>query len=195
MKPSEIYSLRTSSIGVLASGPTSVWKLNIESRPLNIREIILLPPVQEALEQYFATRGITGGAGVPGADSPVIASSRDMKDWLEIEANLAEGGARSATQQVFLRAAELAGAGGDNTAMRRLSAASIHWLRHAFEINALQMNTTRNWCWHLLGARWLATPIFRTYLPARTPLSAETCLEAFEELRSMWHDTSDWTRP
>jgi site-specific recombinase XerD len=195
MKPGEICSLRTSSIGVLASGPTSVWKLDIESRPPNIREIILLPPVQKALEQYFATRGITGGAGLPEADSPVIASSRDMHDWTEIEANLAGLGARSSTRQVFLRAAELAGAGGDNTAARRLSAATIHWLKHAFEIHTVQMNTSRNWCWHLLGACWLATPFFRTYLPARTPLSAETCLEAFEDLRSMWQDTSDWTGP
>jgi site-specific recombinase XerD len=191
MKPGEICSLRTSSIGMLASGPTPVWKLDIESRPSKIREIILLPPVQKALERYLASRGLTEGTGASGADCPVIASSRDMQDWTEIEGNLSGQSTRSSTRQVFVRAAELAGAGGDYTAARRLSGATIHWLRHAFEIHTIQIKTPRNWCWHLLGACWLATPIFKTYLPARTPFSTENCLEAFEELRIMWQDSSN----
>lgn len=188
MKPGEICSLRTSSIRVLAAGRRPVWKLDIENRPPNLREIVLLPPAQKALERYLASRDIAAGDSTPEADRPVLVSSRNTQDWAEIEEKLSEHSARSSSREVFLRAAELARSGGDNTAARRLSGATVHWLKHAFEVHTTQMKTPRNWCWPLLGASWLATPVFRTYLPERTPMSAQTALEAFEDLRGMWQD-------
>ena len=188
LKTGEICSLRTSSIRVLSSGPTVVWTLDIESRPSEIREIILLPPVQKVLEKHLASRGIMVGSSIPEADAPVIASSRDLPYWQDAEPNLSAESTRSSTRLVFLQAAELAHAGGDITAARRLSGATIHWFKHAFEVHVTYMPRAANWCWFLLGACWLAGSNFKAYLPARMPLSAACALKAFEDLGAMWEE-------
>lgn len=191
MKPGEISSLRTSSIRILSSGPTPVWQLAIEGRPPEIRDIILLRPAQGILEKYLASRGVSMGADVIRTDGPVMVSSRDTQDWSENEANLSRHTVHSSTRHVFLRAAEQAKSAGDKAAAARLSGATVHWLRHAFEVHAIQMDTPRNWCWYLLGAYWLAAPLFRSYLPDRAPFSTEIVLQAFNDLGRMWQDSTN----
>lgn len=190
MKPAEIASLHTSSIRILSSGPMHIWQLNIENRPPNLREILLLPPAQTALEHYLARRGVTLDDSAFEAAGPVIVSTRDTQDWTEIEANLTGHSVQRSTRQVFLLAAERARFSGDKAAARRLSVATVHWLRHAFEVHAIQLHTRRHWCWQILGAYWLAPPSSRRYLPERTKLSAEMALVAFEELRGAWQNAS-----
>jgi hypothetical protein len=107
------------------------------------------------------------------------------------EENLPENRARSATCHVFLCAAELADAHGDSTAARRLSHATIHWLKHAFEIHAIHSSAPKNWCWHLLGACWLGTSVTVAYLPTRMPISVATCREGFGDLCGLWQQGSD----
>lgn len=188
MKPAEIASLHTSSIRILSSGPMPIWHLDIAGRPPNLREIFLLPPVQSALEHYLASRGITLDNSALEAGGPVIVSSRDTQGWTEIEANLSRHSVQRSTREVFQLAAKLAQFGGDKAAARRLSVATVHWLRHAFEVHAMQRHTRRHWCWQLLGAYWLAPPSSKRYLPERTKLSSEMALVAFEELRDVWQN-------
>ncbi|NVD97938.1 hypothetical protein [Massilia sp. BJB1822] len=188
MKPGEICSLLTSSIEIISTDTTPIWKLYVEGRSPNIREIILLPPVQAVLERYLDGRGLVSSAGTFRENCPVIASGRDTQDWNESQGGVSAETVRVHTREVFLRAAALAESGGDKPAARRLSGATIHWLKHAFEIHTTYLSTPKNWCWHLLGACWLATPISKAYLPKRMTFSAEICLEAFEELSCTWQD-------
>jgi integrase/recombinase XerD len=186
LKPGEICSLRMSSISVLDFEAVPIWKLDIEGRPKALREIILLPPVQQALEHYLHGRGIALGDDRAQADPPLIASSRGMPDWPEVEGYLTEAGGRSSTGLVFSRAAELAQDAGDSLAARRLSGATIQWLKHALEVHTVHGDVRWNWCWHLIGACWLSSLSFKAYLPPRIPLSGGTILQAFDAFQEMW---------
>lgn len=186
LKPGEICSLRLSSISVLDSHTIPVWKLDIEGRAKELREIVLLPPLQQALEHYLHSRGIAREAGTTQPDSPLIASNHSVPDWPEVEGYLSELDRRSFTGLVFTRAAALAESAGDLMAARRLSGATVQWLRHALEVHTVQSDVRRNWCWRLIGACWLSPPSSKAYLPPRVPLSVETISQAFDELQQLW---------
>jgi hypothetical protein len=186
LKPGEICSLRISSICVLVSETTPIWKLDIEGRAKELREIVLLPPLQQALEHYLHSRGIMLGASTTQPDSPLIASNQGLPDWPEVEGHLSQLGGRSFTRPVFKRAAALAQSASDSMAARRLSGANVQWLRHALEVHSVQRDVRRNWCWPLIGACWLFSLSFTAYLPPRIPLSVETILQAFDQLQELW---------
>lgn len=187
MKPGEIRSLRTRSITPLASCSAPVWKLDIESRPSLLREVILLPPAQQALDRYLSSRGIIIRSGVQQFDGPVIVPTCNMPDSSELEISLSGQGSRAFTRHVFVRAAALAHAGGNRSAARRLSRITLNWLKHAFESHTVERDMPNNWCWLLLGANWLATPVLQSYLPPRVPLSVKEAQNAFDDLRRMWN--------
>lgn len=186
LKPGEICSLRLSSISVLDSQTIPIWKLDIEGRAKELREIVLLPPLQQALEHYLHSRGIALEARATQADLPLIASNHGVPDWPEVEGHLSELDGRSFTGLVFKRAAALAQCAGDTMAARRLSGATVQWLRHALEVHTVQSELRRNWYWPLIGACWLSSLSFKAYLPPRIPLSVETILQAFDELQELW---------
>ncbi len=164
LKPGEISSLQTSSIRILSLKPVPVWQLVIENRPPNVREVLLLPPAQTALQKYLDSRGIAVGANASDAPCPVIVSSRDTQYWTGTEENLSEHTVQRSTREVFQLAAKLAQSSGDTAAARRLSGATLHWLRHAFEVHTVQLHSGKHWCWHLLGAYWLARYRGRLYV-------------------------------
>lgn len=184
MKTGEICALRISSVSELLSFPSPVWKLEVKGRAPEVREIILLPPAQGALGRYLEERGISLKTSMK-SDSPLITSFRALSDQREWEMPFSDHGVRRVARDIFLKAAALAEAAGDRTAARRLSVATVHWLKHAFESHALQRRVRQEWCWHLLGACWLAPFVTRAYLPGRNP-TADTALKAFEDLRGMW---------
>jgi integrase len=186
LKPGEICSLRLSSISVLDSHTIPIWKLDIEGRAKELREIVLLPPLQQALEHYLHSRGIARESGTTQPDSPLIASNHGVPDWPEVEGHLSELDRRSFTGLVFTRAAALAESAGDLMAARRLSGATVQWLRHALEVHTVQSDVRRNWCWALIGACWLSPPSSKAYLPPRVPLSVESISQAFDELQQLW---------
>jgi site-specific recombinase XerD len=185
LKPGEIASLRASAITLLASDPLPVWKMSVEGRKAG-REIVLLPPLVQALERYLSSRGLELSSNIQSPDFPVLASSRGANGNPDLEASLSERSLFSIAKPVFIRAATLAQHAGDFTAARRLSLASIQWLRHAFEVHVAHSQVSGGWDWLLLGSCWLTPWISREYLPPRTPLSLETVLDGFEELQVMW---------
>lgn len=186
LKPGEICSLRVSSLSVLDSNSTPIWKLDIEGRAKELREIVLLPPLQQALEHYLHSRGMMLGASTAQPDSPLIASNHAIPDWPEVEGHLSELAGRSFIGLVFKRAAELAQSASDSMAARRLSGATVQWLRHALEVHSVHSDVRRNWCWPLIGACWLFSSSFTAYLPPRVPLSVESILQAFDQLEELW---------
>lgn len=186
LKPGEISSLRLSAISVLESGVVPIWKLDILERPQELREIVLVPPVQRAIKHYFQFRGIALGSCVAQPDLPVIACSREIQDWPEPEGPLSGLGTRSVTGAVLEQAAALAREECNFIAARRLSLATLQWLRHAFEVHTAQYAISREWCWPLIGASWLASSAFKSYLPPRLPLSVDIILQAFDDLQEMW---------
>jgi integrase len=186
LKPGEISALRTSSISVLNTETTSVWAVRVVGRPALTQEVVLLPPIQRALESYLAIRGLMSPSGPVTGNFPVIASAKEVADSPQMEAPLTTAGARWLAQQLFAKASNVAAREIDQLSARRLSMATLQWLSHAFEVHATQRRFRRNWCWDLLGARVLMPKVFDQYAQTRPPISIDMALEAFKELRVMW---------
>jgi integrase/recombinase XerD len=187
LKPSEISALRTSAIGVVHPGPQPVWRLKIEGRIPQFSDLILLPPAQKALETYFRMRGVVLDPSGNHDDTPVILPLRrvEFTDSGQVE-NMQSDSFNHIVKPVFARAAQIASLSGNTRAARRLSHATLGWLRHAFEVRVVQSHIRKNRAWMLLGSHWLIPPGFIEYLGTRKIPEVDTILDAFAELQCMW---------
>lgn len=184
MKPGEIASLRVSDLRRIDGGTVPVWILSVPDRAPLQREIVLMPPAQQALEGYLESHGVASDvSGHSGSDILLFASVRRES---RMESNMTRSTMASRTKPVFMRASEMARAGGDGLAAHRLASASLQWLKHAFEIHIAHHGPPGNWSWLLLGSWWLVPSGFRDYVRARPKLTIDRIYEAFEALRPMW---------
>lgn len=181
IKPGEIASLLTSAITVVAADPIPLWTLTLGSRPRARREIVLLPPAQEALARYFDTRD--AGPGIT-AGLPLIASSFSKGT---VRSTSSRQTLHSIAKPVFELASAMALEKDEMLAARRLSHGSLQWLCHAFEVHAANRLRADVWAWLLLGSQFLAPPSLRPFLPNRQfPLPIDKILAGFEHLQPLW---------
>lgn len=177
IKPGELAELRTSAIAEISIDPKPVWTLFFQGRPQSRREVALLPPAQQALAHYLGIRGIVPGTLEKWGDHSLIASARTKTSRQTLH---------SIAKPVFARASTMASADADLLAARRLSHASLQWLRHAFEAHAAHLAQNGQAIWLLLGANFLVPSALHSFLPARVPLSLQQTLLGFEQLQPMW---------
>jgi hypothetical protein len=113
IKPGEMISLRTTAIIELPNEPKPVWTLSLESRSEPRREVVLLPPVQRALQYYLESSGTALWTGTKQFDCPLIASARaEPKD----DGTLSKAALHKIAKPLFERAAALAMQRGDTLA-------------------------------------------------------------------------------
>jgi hypothetical protein len=122
-----------------------VWTLTLGSRPQARREIVLLPPAQEALGRYFETRDV--GPGMP-ADLPLIASSYNRRSRRPTSPRHT---LHSIAKPVFALASRMALEKGEVLAARRLWHGSSQWLCHAFEVHAAHRGRADIWAGYCLA--------------------------------------------
>lgn len=183
IKPGEMITLRTAALREIDKGPMPVWTLSLGNRSEPRREIVLLPPVQRALQHYFESSGRTLWTGTGQFDHPLVAQTRTAQQH---ETKLSKDSLHKIAQPLFERAAALALNRGDTLAARRLSQSSLQWLNHAFEIHLAHRKPGGNWPWFMLGSTFLVPISTSPFLPHRMPLQVDTILQGFEQLREMW---------
>lgn len=191
LKPGELAMLKLSSLWNISTSSEhlSIWMMTIPGRSVELANIYVLPPAQEAILTYLRLRGLSLNAVAKNADLSLLLSDGGGTNSLTDVAPARNGLSRIA-KRIFDMAAERASSDDNLSAVLRLKEATLTWLANAFEAHLTEHDVRGNWQWHLLGARRLVPQSTYEYLPKRSDLSETKIVEGFQALQTMWKHSS-----